>query len=138
LTTAIAKLTDKQNAFLQALQSEDLVDVPKRERLRWCARKAGYEDNTTIAHITGPMQDEIVRVLERKLTRLAFDATMALDDALNGDIVPLETKIRVDVARDILDRVIPKKEAKQANQAPLVQIILPGKVPTKEIEIIDG
>jgi len=104
--------------------------------LRWCADKAGYAKTTTITQIIDQIgQETITKILERRISRLAFEAVMALEDALTGEINPIETKIRVDVARDILDRVVPKKEPKAASQAPLVQIILPGKVPT---EVIDG
>jgi len=137
MTTALAKLNEQQNEFLKALQNDALVEVPKRERLRWCARAAGYSDKTTIADIIESIGEETVRkILERRLTRLSFDAVMVLEDALTGEVNPVETKIRVDVARDVLDRVIPKKEPKADARAPTINIYLPAKEAIKTIEHI--
>ena len=131
--------TANQKAFIEWLTSPEIADVPKKERYRWAADKAGYGKNTPIAQITKPLRHLIVEAAEGVLLEASVEAAWTVRDALSGEIEAFATKIRLDAAKDILDRVVPKKEAKVAQQAPLVTIVLPAKQESvKLVEVQDG
>ncbi len=133
----LTKPTEQQQAFLDALKDPEIVTVPAKQRLRWAATKAGYSEKTTIADITKPLHKQIVDVAERILMNASVDAAWALVDAVNGDNVEVvKTRFRLQAAQEILDRAVPKKVEQKANQAPLVQIMLPAKA-AKVIQIED-
>jgi hypothetical protein len=112
---------------MDALTGPEITEQPKKDRYRWAATQAGYAHTTSIASIIKPLRHLIVQAAESVLAEATVEAAWTLRDALTGEIEAFSTKIRLDAARDILDRVIPKKEAKAVSQAPLVQIILPAK-----------
>ena len=80
--------------------------------------------------------DEITKVAEAILRDSSIEAALTLRDAMGDEVDLVRTKIRMDAARDILDRVVPKKEAKADSQAPRVIIQLPPKS-VKYIEVKD-
>lgn len=138
MANEIAPLTNKQQAFLDALRLPEIMDVPVRQRFRWAATQAGYSDKTSMTLITKGITNEITAVAERILMEASVEAAFTLVDTLHGNnIDPVTSKYRMDAAHGILDRAVPKREQAVKQQGPLVQILLPAK-DAKEIKIIDG
>ncbi len=123
----VVKYTEKQEKFLDALRSEEVIYVPPGERFRWCATRAGYSETTPLSQIMSPLSKDITDVAEKILADASINAALTLRDAVSGGVVDLYTKTRLDAAKDILDRSVPKKEAKSQILIPTIQIMLPAK-----------
>lgn len=129
-------LTDQQKHYLELLQNP-AIKGPTKVRMRECARQAGYSDNTLMSEINAPLIEHIQSLAERMLAETTIDAVFALQDALGGDEVDgIKTKVRLQAAQMVLDRMIAKKEPTNKPQAPSVVIMLPPKeqVIVKEID----
>lgn len=137
LSKEVAKISDQQQTFLDALKDPDIYQVPARQRYRWAATKAGYSENTPISSITKPLQKQIIEVAERMLMEASISAAWVMQETVDGEnIESIATRFKMDAAKEILDRAVPRKENKPAQQAPLVQIMLPAKQEYKIVDVV--
>lgn len=138
----VVNLTDKQKAFLSALQNPNLPKGSWRSRARIAATEAGYSENTPLAEIMGPLTEEIKQLAEKMLMQASLEAVFTMTDMMDptnevGPSDTLKAKIRMEAAKEILSRTVPKREEKVAAAAPSVVIMLPPKEPVKQIEYQD-
>lgn len=123
--------TDKQKLFLTALESPECAEQPRKERWRWCATQAGYPNNSSISDIIAPIKHLIKEVSENILTRASVEAAWTITDAAGDGFIDAQTKDRISAAKDILDRVVPKKaDDSGRGNAPLAILVLPAKQET--------
>ena len=135
--TKISDCTDQQRKFIHALCSPDIVEVPRRERFKWAAKHAGYSETTPISQIVSPIQHLIVDATERVLAFASIEAVWTMREALDGEVDSF-TKIRLEAAKDILDRSVGKKDRNQGNfgnTPPLAVLILPAKQVREAIDV---
>ncbi len=80
----------------------------------------------------------MTEVAERMIMEASISAAWVLQDTVDGNnIEAMTTKFKLDAAKEILDRAVPRKEAKApVQQGPLVQIMLPPKA-IKIVEVVD-
>ena len=98
------RLTDKQEAFLDALMSE------ARGNIRAAMDIAGYSKSTKSSEVVGPLKDEIVERASMMLALNAPKAAFGIVDVLD-DPSALGARNAISAARELLDRSgIVKKE----------------------------
>ena len=98
------RLTDKQEAFLDALMSE------ARGNIRAAMDIAGYSKSTKSSEVVGPLKDEIVERASMMLALNAPKAAFGIVDVLD-DPSALGARNAISAAREVLDRSgIVKKE----------------------------
>ncbi len=115
------KLTDKQEAFLEALMGEAKGD------LRQAMRIAGYSDKTKLHEVVGPLKHEVV---ERASMALALNTPKAAFSMLNvlDDPTALGARNQINAAKEILDRTgLIKKEQVEVKNTGGAMFILPPK-----------
>jgi hypothetical protein len=98
------RLTDKQEAFLDALMSE------ARGNIRAAMDIAGYSKSTKSSEVVGPLKDDIVERASMMLALNAPKAAFGIVDVLD-DPSALGARNAISAAREVLDRSgIVKKE----------------------------
>lgn len=133
-----ADCTEQQKKFLEALHDEEVLKAPARSRFRVCATIAGYGENTPIAVIIRPILHLIKEEAEMILTRAALSAAWAMTDIVDGEnLETLKDRLRLDAAKQILDRVVPIKEKGTGSAGPQVVIMLPQKTAVKVIDHVE-
>ena len=118
----IQKLTEQQTAFLNALFG-DAHGSPKK-----AGEIAGYSEHS-YPKVLRALKDEIIQRAEEVLASYSPKATMGLVRALDEDGQTPAANIRVEAAKQILDRVgLTKKEKVDVNVKSISGIfILPPK-----------
>ena len=96
--TALAKLTSKQERFLDALISEEAMGD-----LRTAMRAAGYSDNTKIAHTARELRKEIREATETLLAIYAPKAAYSLTSILDNPDM-FNARHIISASKEILDR----------------------------------
>ena len=91
------RLTDKQEAFLDALMSE------ARGNIRAAMDIAGYSKSTKSSEVVGPLKDEIVERASMMLALNAPKAAFGIVDVLD-DPSALGARNAISAAREVLDR----------------------------------
>ena len=91
------QLTEKQQAFLEALVGEARGDI------RSAMRVAGYSDSTKVHEVVTPLREEIVERASMMLAMNAPRATFSMIDVLH-DPAAMGARNAVAAAREILDR----------------------------------
>lgn len=91
------KLTEKQEAFLEALTGE------AKGNIRQAMRMAGYSDATRMSEVVRPLRNEIVEYASMMLAMNAPKATFSMIDVLD-DPSAMGARNAVAAAREILDR----------------------------------
>ena len=123
----LAECTDKQRAFIQALKSPEIVNIASKDRFRWAADKAEYSNTTSISEIMAPLRHLVKDIAEQMLSDASIYAAWQVTDTLTGGEVDSSTKVRLEAAKEILDRSVPKRaEAKRTNE-PITIVIMPAK-----------
>jgi hypothetical protein len=97
MSTDKKPLTEKQEAFLEALTGEARGDI------RGAMRIAGYSDSTKIHEVVNPLREEIVERASVMLAMNAPRATFSMIDVLH-DPAAMGARNAVAAAREILDR----------------------------------
>ena len=98
------RLTEKQEAFLDALMSE------ARGNIRAAMDIAGYSKSTKSSEVVGPLKDDIVERASMMLALNAPKAAFGIVDVLD-DPSALGARNAISAAREVLDRSgIVKKE----------------------------
>lgn len=132
----LSDCTEPQKKFIGALCSFEITEIPRKERYRWAARQAGYEDTTAISQILGPIQHLVISATQRILAEASVEAAWTMRESLEGT-VDANTKVRLQAAADILDRAVGKKnnESDQSSKnPPMAILVLPAKQIAKVIE----
>ena len=121
-TQKVKKLTDQQNTFLNALFGE-ANGIPKK-----AGEIAGYAEHS-YPKVVKALKDEIIERAEEVMASYSSKATMGLVRALDEDGSTPGASIRVEAAKQILDRVgLTKKEKVDVNVKSVSGIfILPPK-----------
>ena len=121
-TQKVKKLTDQQNTFLNALFGE-ANGIPKK-----AGEIAGYAEHS-YPKVVKALKDEIIERAEEVMASYSSKATMGLVRALDEDGSTPGASIRVEAAKQILDRVgLTKKEKVDINVKSVSGIfILPPK-----------
>ena len=116
------QLTEQQTAFLNALFG-DAHGIPKK-----AGEIAGYSEHS-YPKVLRALKDEIIQRAEEVLASYSPKATMGLVRALDEDGQTPAASIRVEAAKQILDRVgLTKKEKVDVNVKSISGIfILPPK-----------
>jgi alanyl-tRNA synthetase len=96
--TDVAKLTSKQQLFLDALLSEEAMGD-----FRIAMRIAGYSDNTKIAHTAKDLRKEIKEATETLLAMYAPKAAYALTSLLDNPDT-FNARHIISTSKEILDR----------------------------------
>ena len=96
--TDVAKLTSKQQLFLDALLSEEAMGD-----FRIAMRIAGYSDNTKIAHTAKDLRKEIKEATETRLAMYAPKAAYALTSLLDNPDT-FNARHIISASKEILDR----------------------------------
>jgi hypothetical protein len=96
--TDVAKLTSKQQLFLDALLSEEAMGD-----FRIAMRIAGYSDNTKIAHTAKDLRKEIKEATETLLAMYAPKAAYALTSILDNPDT-FNARHIISASKEILDR----------------------------------
>lgn len=92
------KLTEQQQAFLDALFSEEA-----KGNVRTAMRIAGYSPSTSSKHVTDPLAEEIAELTAKFIASSTTSAAYALFDILNNP-TELGNKDKMLAAKDLLDR----------------------------------
>ena len=121
-TQKVKKLTEQQNTFLNALFGE-ANGIPKK-----AGEIAGYSDHS-YPKVVKALKNEIIERAEEVMAAYSSKATMGLVRALDEDGSTPGANIRVEAAKQILDRVgLTKKEKVDINVKSVSGIfILPPK-----------
>ena len=121
-TQKIKKLTEQQNTFLNALFGE-ANGIPKK-----AGEIAGYSEHS-YPKVVKALKNEIIERAEEVMAAYSSKATMGLVRALDEDGSTPGANIRVEAAKQILDRVgLTKKEKVDINVKSVSGIfILPPK-----------
>ena len=115
------RLTDKQEAFLDALMSE------ARGNIRAAMDIAGYSKSTKTSEVVGPLKDDIVERASMMLALNAPKAAFGIVDVLD-DPSALGARNAISAAREVLDRSgIVKKEKVEVETSGGGMFILPPK-----------
>ena len=118
------RLTDKQEAFLDALMSE------ARGNIRAAMDIAGYSKSTKSSEVVGPLKDEIVERASMMLALNAPKAAFGIVDVLD-DPSALGARNAISAAREVLDRSgIVKKEQVEVTTNTGGLFVLPPKSKT--------
>ena len=121
-TQRVKELTDQQKSFLTALFG-DAKGNPKK-----AGEIAGYSEHS-YPKVIRALKDEIIQRAEEVMASYSPKATMGLVNALDEDGSTPNASIRVEAAKQILDRVgLTKKEKVDINVKSVSGIfILPPK-----------
>ena len=121
-TQRVKELTDQQKSFLTALFG-DAKGNPKK-----AGEIAGYSEHS-YPKVIRALKDEIIQRAEEVMASYSPKATMGLVNALEEDGSTPNASIRVEAAKQILDRVgLTKKEKADINVKSVSGIfILPPK-----------
>ena len=121
-TQRVKELTDKQKSFLTALFG-NAKGSPKK-----AGEIAGYSEHS-YPKVIRALKDEIIQRAEEVMASYSPKATMGLVNALDEDGSTPNASIRVEAAKQILDRVgLTKKEKVDINVRSVSGIfILPPK-----------
>ena len=121
-TQKVKKLTEQQNTFLNALFGE-ANGIPKK-----AGEIAGYSEHS-YPKVVKALKNEIIERAEEVMAAYSSKATMGLVRALDEDGSTPGANIRVEAAKQILDRVgLTKKEKVDVNVKSVSGIfILPPK-----------
>ena len=122
------KLSDKQEAFLEALTGE------AKGNIRAAMRAAGYSDSTKQSEVVGPLRNEIVDRASLLLAMNAPLATFSMIDVLH-DPSAMGARNAVAAAREILDRSGLVKKEQVEVQGPEGGIFI---LPPKQASVDDG
>ena len=115
------RLTDKQEAFLDALMSE------ARGNIRAAMDIAGYSKSTKTSEVVGPLKDDIVERASMMLALNAPKAAFGIVDVLD-DPSALGARNAISAAREVLDRSgIVKKEQVEVTTSQGGLFVLPPK-----------
>lgn len=130
--------TDLQKKFIAAITSEEIHEVDKKKRWRWAAQQAGYADNVPISNILKPIRHLLKDVAQLILDRASIEASWQLAGAAGSGDIDAQTKDRLSASKDILDRVVPKKDpnAGTKESRPVAVIVLPTK--GEDYKVIEG
>ena len=121
-TQKVKKLTEQQSTFLNALFGK-ANGIPKK-----AGEMAGYSEHS-YPKVVKALKDEIIERAEEVMASYSSKATMGLVRALDEDGSTPGASIRVEAAKQILDRVgLTKKEKVDINVKSVSGIfILPPK-----------
>lgn len=114
-------LTEKQEAFLEALMGE------ARGNIREAMRLAGYSDSTRTTEVVGPLKEQIIErasmMLAMNAPKAAFGMVGVLDDP-----TALGARNQINAAKEVLDRTgLIKKEQVEVKATGGGMFILPPK-----------
>lgn len=114
-------LTEKQEAFLEALMGE------ARGNIREAMRLAGYSDTTRTTEVVGPLKEQIIErasmMLAMNAPKAAFGMVGVLDDP-----TALGARNQINAAKEVLDRTgLIKKEQVEVKATGGGMFILPPK-----------
>jgi hypothetical protein len=130
----IQDCTDKQKLFLQYLASVEVMDQPVKLRWRWAMTQAGYSEDTAVSSVVQPLQHLMKEVAEQILARGVVEATWQLMGAVGDGTIDAQTKDRLAASRDILDRVVPKRQEAAPKELQVTTIlVLPVKQETLQL-----
>lgn len=117
------QLTEMQQKFLDVLFEEARGDYVMAKKL------AGYSDNYSTRHIVESLEDEIVELTKKFLTKVGTKAAFSMYEVM-ADPTALGNKEKMAAAKDLLDRggFKAKDEVKVEAATPL--FILPAKQET--------
>ena len=123
MTTSIVSHSTKQQLFLDALLSEEVMGD-----LRTAMRIAGYSDNTKIAHTARELRKEIKEATETLLALYAPKAAYALTSLLDNPDT-FNARHIISASKEILDRTGfgVKSQLDVEVNAPTAIFILPPK-----------
>lgn len=114
-------LTEKQEAFLEALTGEAKGDI------RTAMRIAGYSDNVKVHEVVNPLREHIIERTTLMLATNAPKAAYGLVNVLN-DPSSMGARNAVSAATQLLDRVgVVKKEQIEIETKGNAMFILPPK-----------
>ena len=132
IKTPKKSLTDSQEKFLDALFGEAKGNPKKAGEL------AGYSENS-YPKVLRNLKSEIVSRAETYLANYSARAATKMVDMLDEDGTTPHASIRMEAAKQILDRVgLAKKEKLDVNvKAKHGLFILPPKDPVKKVKIVD-
>lgn len=120
-TTEEKPLTEKQEAFLEALCGEAMGNI------RMAMNIAGYSSTTKISEVVGPLREKIVDRASLMLAMNAPKATFSIINVLD-DPSSLGARNAVQAAREILDRTgLVKKEQVEVQTSGGGLFVLPPK-----------
>ena len=121
-TQRVKELTDQQKSFFTALFGDAKVNPKKAGEI------AGYSEHS-YPKVIRALKDEIIQRAEEVMASYSPKATMGLVNALEEDGSTPNASIRVEAAKQILDRVgLTKKEKVDINVKSVSGIfILPPK-----------
>lgn len=115
------KLTEKQEAFLDALLNECNGNV------KAAMLAAGYSPSTKTFEVVEPLKDEIIARTKTFLASNAPKAMLSMVEVLH-DPNALGNKNKINAAKDIMDRAgLMKKDEADVGNAANVMFILPAK-----------
>ena len=114
------ELTEKQNAFLNALFGDALGDY------RMAMDIAGYAPSTTVRDVTSGLQEEILQGSREYLAAIAPKAAIAITGVID-DPTELGNRDKLTAAKDVLDRVGVVKQERLEVNTPSGLFILPAK-----------
>ena len=114
-------LTEKQEAFLEALMGE------ARGNIREAMRLAGYSNTTRTTEVVGPLKEQIIErasmMLAMNAPKAAFGMVGVLDDP-----TALGARNQINAAKEVLDRTgLIKKEQVEVKATGGGRFILPPK-----------
>ena len=132
IKTPKKSLTDSQEKFLDALFGEAKGNPKKAGEL------AGYSENS-YPKVLRNLKSEIVSRAETYLANYSARAATKMVDMLDEDGTTPHASIRMEAAKQILDRVgLAKKEKLDVNVKAMHGLfILPPKAPVKKVKIVD-
>ena len=132
IKTPKKSLTDSQEKFLDALFGEAKGNPKKAGEL------AGYSESS-YPKVLRNLNSEIVSRAEKYLANYSARAATKMVDMLDEDGTTPHANIRMEAAKQILDRVgLAKKEKLDVNlKAVHGLFILPPKDPVKKVKIVD-
>ena len=118
--TTSKQLTDMQQKFLDVLFEEARGDYVKAKKL------AGYSETYSTKHIVESIEDEIVELTKKFITRVGVKAAYSMYEVID-DPTALGNKEKMAAAKDLLDRggFKARDEVKIESDTPL--FILPSK-----------
>ena len=116
-------LTDQQNAFLEALFSDECKGNFKKAK-----EVAGFAENTTVAYILNTLQDEIIDRAKKMFVLASGEAYHGMRDVLK-DGATLGAVNKLKAAQEILNRagITSKEDSNQIKIPESGVVILPAK-----------
>ena len=124
-TQRVKELTDQQKSFLTALFGNAKGNPKKAGEI------AGYSEHS-YPKVIRALKDEIIQRAEEVMASYSPKATMGLVNALDEDGSTPNASIRVEAAKQILDRVgLTKKEKVDINVRSVSGIFI---LPPKDVE----